>query len=99
MRALFILTGFITILLVLVGILKNRHDRKKFKEFLESLKRKQRLNEEPEKEVAVPGKNPIRSKIRARYRPRKVGLNWTGASVHGAVPRRKDRREFLDGKR
>ena len=66
MRALFILTGFITILLIFVGILKNRHDRKKFKEFLENHKRKQRLNEESEKEVAVPGKNPIRSKIRER---------------------------------
>jgi hypothetical protein len=46
-----------------------------------------------------PGDKTGRAKVRAQYRDRNTGVNWTGASVHGAVPHRKPRRKFLSGNR
>ena len=77
------------------GFLKNHQERRKFKEFLESKKRDSELQEKRKDEQLEPGDKTGRSKVKAYFKERNVGLNWTGASVHGAVPQRKKRRSFL----
>jgi hypothetical protein len=79
----------------LAGVLKNREERRKFREFLESRKRDNALQERLKDERIEPGDKTGRTKVKTYFRDRNVGVNWTGASVHGAVPHRKKRRTFL----
>ena len=77
------------------GILKNRAEKRKFEEFLESKKRDKELQEKLKEEKIDSGDKTGRAKVKAYYKDRKIGLSWTGASVHGAVPKRNKRRGFL----
>jgi hypothetical protein len=78
-----------------VGILKNHVEKRKFEEFLEELKRDQDLQEKLKAEKIDPGDKTGRAKVKAYFKERNIGLSWTGASVHGAVPKRNKRRSFL----
>ena len=77
------------------GFLKNRVEDRKFKEFLESKKRDKKVQEKLQNERIEPGDKTGRAGVKAYFKDRNVGVNWTGASVHGAVPQRKRRRSFL----
>ena len=77
------------------GILKNLAEKRKFEEFLESLQRDKDLQEKIKEEKIDPGDKTGRARIKAYYKDRHTGLSWTGASVHGAVPKRNKRRTFL----
>lgn len=77
------------------GILKNREEQRRFREFLESQERDRDVQEKLKNEQLEAGDKTGRAKVKAQYRERNTGLNWTGASVHGAVPHRKKRRTFL----
>ena len=77
------------------GILKNRAEQRKFREFIESQKRDKDVQEKLKNEAIEKGDKTGRAGVKAQYRERNTGLNWTGASVHGAVPHRKKRRSFL----
>jgi DNA-binding protein H-NS len=76
-------------------MLKNLAEKRKFEEFLENMKRDKDLQEKLKKEKIDPGDKSGRAKIKAFYRERNSGVTWTGASVHGAVPKRNKRRDFL----
>jgi hypothetical protein len=78
-----------------VGLLKNRDEKRKFEEFLEHVKRDQELQEKIKDEKIDPGDKTGRAKVKAYFKERNIGLSWTGASVHGAVPKRNKRRPFL----
>jgi hypothetical protein len=77
------------------GMLKKRAEKRKFEEFLERMKRDRDLQEKLKYEKIDPGDKTGRAKIKAYYKERNSGLSWTGASVHGAVPKRNKRRSFL----
>jgi hypothetical protein len=77
------------------GFLKNRAENRKFKEFLESKKGDKKVQEKLQNERIEPGDKTGRAGVKAYFKDRDVGVNWTGASVHGAVPQRKRRRSFL----
>lgn len=77
------------------GFLKNSLERRKFKDFLESNERDPEVQSKLKKERVEPGDKTGRARVKAEYKDRNTGVNWTGASVHGAVPHRKKRRTFL----
>ncbi len=77
------------------GFLKNREENIKFREFLESKKQDKEVQEKLKNEKIDPGDKTGRAGVKTYFKERNVGLNWTGASVHGAVPQRKKRRTFL----
>ena len=77
------------------GFLKNYFERRKFRELIESKKQDRKLQEKIRNERIYMGDKTGRAKVKVEYRARNAGLNWTGASVHGAVPQRKKRRSFL----
>ena len=77
------------------GFLKNRAENRKFREFLESKKGDKEVQEKLQNERIEPGDKTGRAGVKAYFKDRNVGVNWTGASVHGAVPQRKRRRSFL----
>jgi hypothetical protein len=83
------------ILFLAIGVLKNREEKRKFEEYLEELKRDRDLQEKLRSEKIDPGDKTGRAKVKAYFKDRNVGLSWTGASVHGAVPKRNKRRSFL----
>lgn len=83
------------ILFFLAGLLKNREEKRKFEVFLDSKKRDMDLQEKLKDERIDPGDKTGRARIKAYYKDRNIGLSWTGASVHGAVPKRNKRRNFL----
>ena len=78
-----------------VGFLKNLAEKRKFEEYLEHLKRNPELQEKIKEEMIDPGDKTGRARVKAYYKERNSGLSWTGASVHGAVPKRNKRRSFL----
>jgi hypothetical protein len=77
------------------GMLKNRAEKRKFEEFLEGLKQDKVLQDKLKEKKIDPGDKTGRARIKAYYKDRNIGLSWTGASVHGAVPKRNKRRTFL----
>ena len=88
--------SLVAVLLFLgTGFLKNALERRKFKDFLESKKRDPDIQAKLKKESIEPGDKTGRANVKAEYKDRNTGVNWTGASVHGAVPHRKKRRTFL----
>ena len=128
MKALFVFTGFIALVLIFwsilarimgvesfsyvfplclvsigvfffTGFLKNKAEKKNFEDYLRQQRENKQVQRKMENGEIDPGDTHGRAKVKASYRPRKTGLNWTGASVHGAVPKRKDRKEFLSGNR
>ena len=84
LRVSLLLTTISMVLFLGTGLLKNLAEKRKFEAFLENLKRDKNLQEKLKNE-----------KIKAYYRERYSGVTWTGASVHGAVPKRNKRRDFL----
>ena len=78
-----------------VGFLKNRAEKRKFEEYIEHLKRNPELQDKIKEEKVDPGDKTGRARVKAYYKDRNIGLSWTGASVHGAVPKRNKRRSFL----
>lgn len=82
--------GFFT-----AGFLKNREEKKRFREYLRSLEQDQNVQEKLKNERIDPGDKTGRAGVKTYFKERNVGVNWTGASVHGAVPQRKKRRTFL----
>jgi len=94
-RISFPLTIISIVVFLGVGILRNRAEKRKFQEYIEHLKRDQGLQEKIKDEKIDPGDKTGRAKVRAYYKERNSGLSWTGASVHGAVPKRNKRRSFL----
>ena len=128
MKALFVFTGFIALVLIfwsilarimgiesfsyifplclvsigvffITGFLKNMVEKKRFEDFLRQQRENKDVQRKIENREIDPGDKYGRAKVKATYRPRKAGLNWTGGSVHGAVPKRTDRKEFLSGNR
>jgi hypothetical protein len=95
LRISLFLTTISILLFFAAGMLKNLAEKRKFEEFLEKLKRDKDLQEKLRKENIDPGDKTGRAKIKAYYRERNSGVTWTGASVHGAVPKRNKRRDFL----
>jgi hypothetical protein len=91
----FSLTLISTFGFLAVGVMKNRAEKRKFKEYLEELKRDRDLQEKLKSEKIDPGDKTGRAKVKAYFKDRNIGLSWTGASVHGAVPKRNKRRSFL----
>jgi hypothetical protein len=83
------------LLFLATGILKNRTEHRQFQEFLDSQREDKAIQQKLKDERIGPGDKTGRAKVKADYKERNVGLNWTGASVHGAVPQRKKRRSFL----
>jgi hypothetical protein len=83
------------VLFLVTGSMKNLEEKRRFREFLESRKRDPEVQENLRSEKVEAGDKTGRAGVKARYRERNTGLNWTGASVHGAVPQRKKRRGFL----
>jgi low affinity Fe/Cu permease len=77
------------------GFLKNYFERRKFREFIESQKQDLEIQEKIKNEHIDKGDKTGRAKVKIYFKERNAGLNWTGASVHGAVPQRKRRRTFL----
>jgi hypothetical protein len=94
-RFIFPLTIISIVLFLGIGILKNHAEKRRFEEFLEELKRDQDLQEKLKSEKIDPGDKTGRAKVKAYFKERNIGLSWTGASVHGAVPKRNKRRSFL----
>ncbi len=94
-RISFPLTIISIVLFFGAGILKNHAEKRKFEEFLESLEQDKDLQEKIKEEKIDPGDKTGRARIKAYYKDRNSGLSWTGASVHGAVPKRNKRRTFL----
>lgn len=92
-----VLPACIVLILVFLisGFLKNLEERRKFREFLESKRRDRDVQEKLKNERVEPGDKTGRVKVKSYFKERNVGVNWTGASVHGAVPHRKKRRTFL----
>ena len=82
-------------LFLAVGLLKNHVEKKRFEEYLEELKRDRDLQEKLRSENIDPAGKTGRAKVKAYFKDRNVGITWTGASVHGAVPKRNKRRSFL----
>jgi len=78
-----------------IGFLKNYIERRKFREFIESQKQDPELQDKIKKERIATEDKTGRANTKIYYKDRNTGLNWTGASVHGAVPHRKKRRTFL----
>jgi hypothetical protein len=83
------------VLFLLAGFLKNLDERRRFSEFLESKKRDPEVQAMLSKEKVEAGDKTGRAKVKAYFREGNAGVNWTGASVHGAVPQRKLKRIFL----
>ena len=77
------------------GMLKNRAEKIQFEEFLENKKQDRELQDKIRDEKIDPGDKTGRARVKAYYKERNSGLSWTGASVHGAVPKRNKRRSFL----
>ena len=94
-RISFPLTLTSVVLFFGVGMLKNRAEKIKFEEFLESKKHDRELQQKIKDEKIDPVDKTGRAKVKAYYKERNSGLSWTGASVHGAVPKRNKRRSFL----
>lgn len=94
-RTIFLLTMLSIVLFLGVGLLKTREEKRKFKAFLEDLKRNPELQKKIKEEKVDPGDKTGRARVKAYYKERNIGLSWTGASVHGAVPKRNKRRSFL----
>lgn len=94
-RISFPLTLTSVVLFFGVGFLKNLAEKRKFKEFLEHMRRNQELQDKIRDEKIDPGDKTGRARVKAYYKERNSGLSWTGASVHGAVPKRNKRRSFL----
>jgi hypothetical protein len=99
LRISLVLTTISILLFLGTGLLKNLAEKRKFEAFLENLKRDKDLQEKLKNEKIDPGDKTGRAKIKAYYRERNIGVTWTGASVHGAVPKRNKRRDFLPGNR
>jgi len=78
-----------------LGFLKNREEKKRFREYLSSLEQDQNVQKKLKNERIDPGDKTGRAGVKTYFREGNTGLNWTGASVHGAVPQRKKRRTFL----
>lgn len=95
LSTIFPLTIISIVLFLGVGLMKNRVEKKKFEKFLEDMKQNQELQEKIKNEKIDPGDKTGRAKVKAYYKERNIGLSWTGASVHGAVPKRNKRRSFL----
>jgi hypothetical protein len=95
LRASLLMTTISILLFIITGLLKNLAEKRKFEAFLEELKRDKDLQEKLKDEKIDPGDKTGRAKIKAYYRERNSGVTWTGASVHGAVPKRNKRRDFL----
>jgi hypothetical protein len=85
------------VLFFVTGYLKNREERRKFEEYLESRKRDPEVQEKIRNGELESGDKIGYAKSWGHYRDRNTGVNWTGASVHGAVPHRRPRRNFLPG--
>jgi hypothetical protein len=94
-RLSFPLTILSIVLFFGVGLLRNRTEKRKFKAYLEHLKQDPELQEKIKDEKIHPGDKTGRARVKAHYPERNSGLSWTGASVHGAVPKRNKRRDFL----
>ena len=95
LRVSLLLTTISMVLFLGTGLLKNLAEKRKFEAFLEYLKRDKNLQEKLKNEKIDPWDKTGRAKIKAYYRERYSGVTWTGASVHGAVPKRNKRRDFL----
>jgi hypothetical protein len=88
--------SIISIILFLGSVLlKNLAEKRKFEAFIESKKRDKELQEKLKNEKVDPGDKTGRAKVKTYFKERNAGLSWTGASVHGAVPKRNKRRSFL----
>ena len=83
------------VLFFAAGLLKNLKEKRRFEAYLEEMKHDKDLQEKLKSERIDPGDKTGRAKIKAYYKDRNIGLSWTGASVHGAVPKRNKRRSFL----
>ncbi len=94
-RAVLPLCLFSIAIFFVTGFLKNREERQKFREFLASKERDKDVQEKLRNERVEPGDKTGRAGVKTYFKERNVGVNWTGASVHGAVPQRKKRRTFL----
>ncbi len=99
LRISFLLAIISIVLFFSVGMLKNRAEKRKFEEFLESKRRDSDLQEKLKNEKIDPGDKTGRARIKAYYKERNSGLSWTGGSVHGTVPKRNKRRSFLSKNR
>jgi hypothetical protein len=84
-----ILAFFIT------GFLKNRDENRRFREFLASKEEDKEVQKKLKNERVEPGDKTGRAGVKTYFKERNVGVNWTGASVHGAVPQRRKRKTFL----
>ena len=83
----------------ITGFLKNIEDNRKFREFLESREKDKDIQEKLWNEKIDPGDKTGRAGVKTYFKERNAGVNWTGASVHGAVPQRRKRRTFLSKNR
>ncbi|MFC2098696.1 hypothetical protein ACFLSP_03015 [Bacteroidota bacterium] len=81
------------------GFIKNHVEHRRFQEFLEEQRRDKQVQQKLENERIAPGDKTGRAKVKTYFKERNVGVNWTGASVHGAVPHRKKGRSFLSKNR
>lgn len=74
---------------------RNIAEERQFREFIWSKKADRELQELIEQEKLSYKDETGRAKVRGAYTTRKIGNEWTGNNLHGAVPRRKDKRQFL----
>ena len=84
---------FIFILLLASAIYNKHLENKKFRKFLQKVKQEQILKNENQRETAHSSR--VKTGNYFQTRSRKIGLIWTGGTVHGAVPKRRERRIFL----
>ncbi len=84
---------FLFFLLLFSALYNNYLENKKFRQFLQKAKHDQALKNEHERPTAH--KSRVKRGEFSHHRTRKIGLTWTAGTVHGAVPKRTDRRTFL----
>ena len=84
---------FIFVVLLASAIYNKHLENKKFRQFLQKIKQDQVLKKENKRATATPSR--VMTGNSSQFKARKIGLNWTGGTVHGAVPKRGNRRSFL----
>jgi hypothetical protein len=81
------------VMLLASALYNNYLENKKFRQFLLKAKQDQVLQNETSRPSAE--KPTMRPGEYTHYKTRKTGLSWTAGTVHGAVPKRGEKRTFL----
>lgn len=84
------------VILLASAIYNNYLENKKFRQFLVDVKQDRAFingNDRPSK--APDEKSRLNSGEYSHYKTRKSGLSWSAGTVHGAVPKRGEKRKFL----